>query len=149
MGGIGFQQLCIFAFLALAIRFHGKLRVQDHSYERSRGLLLLYVEYAVVGLITVRIIFRLIEYSGGLDSSISKHEAYAYVFDSTLMLIALVLFNVLHPGRLMPGKESNLPGRKVRKAMKKQGQTVFGRGAGYQELLPKYENETEMDNYDG
>lgn len=60
MGGIGFQQLCIFLFLGLAVRYHLKLRQQLPSPQRSTGLLLLYIEYAVVGLITVRIIFRLV-----------------------------------------------------------------------------------------
>jgi hypothetical protein len=32
------------------------------------------------------------------------------------MLCALVLLNVIHPGRLMPGKENDIPGRKERKA---------------------------------
>jgi hypothetical protein len=31
------------------------------------------------------------------------------------MLIALVLFNIVHPGRIMSGKESDIPGRKERK----------------------------------
>ena len=32
------------------------------------------------------------------------------------MLLALVLLNVCHPGRLMPGNGSNLPSRKQRKS---------------------------------
>lgn len=138
MGGIGFQQLCIFFFLFLAIRFHKKLLQQPRSESRRRGLTLLIIEYAVVGLITVRIIFRLIEYSSGITSSIPKHEAFQYVFDSTPMLIALVLFNAFHPGRLMPGSESNLPSRKVRKVLKKEGKQPLGRTVG-DYLLPKYE----------
>ena len=148
MGGIGFQQLCIFFFLALAVRLHKKLRMQSHSHEGSAGLTLLYVEYAVVGLITVRIIFRLIEYSSGITSTIPKKEAYQYVFDSGLMLIALVLFNVWHPGRLMPGHESNLPSRKVRKVWKKEGQQPRGR-IGQEYLLPKYEQYSERSSGDG
>lgn len=31
------------------------------------------------------------------------------------MLTALVLLNVVHPGNVMPGKESDLPSRKERK----------------------------------
>ena len=31
------------------------------------------------------------------------------------MLIALVLFNVVHPGKIMAGKESDFPSRKERK----------------------------------
>ena len=37
------------------------------------------------------------------------------------MLAASVIFNVVHPGRLMPGKESDLPGCGERRKMKKQG----------------------------
>lgn len=134
MGGIGFQQLCIFLFLALAARLHIHLREQPNTPERSTAFRLLYVEYAVVLLITIRIIFRLIEYSSGIQSSIPRHEVYQYIFDSTLMLFALALFNVFHPGRLMPGKESNMPKRKQRKAMKKQGQAPGGRAGEYMML---------------
>jgi hypothetical protein len=34
------------------------------------------------------------------------------------MLLALVLLNVVHPGRVMKGKESDILGRKDRKAIK-------------------------------
>ena len=138
MGGIGFQQFCIFLFLGLAVRFHLKLRQQLPSRERSTGLLLLYILYTVVTLITIRIVFRLIEYANGFKSTIPKHEAYQYVFDSTLMLIASVLFNIFHPGRLMPGGESNLPSRKVRKGLKKEGKVPHGR-IGDEYLLPKFQ----------
>ena len=40
-----------------------------------------------------------------------------YVFDSTPMWIALVLYVVFHPGRLMPGKESDFPSRAERKEL--------------------------------
>lgn len=138
MGGIGFQQFCIFLFLGLAVRFHLKLRQQALSHQRSTGFLLLWIEYAVVGLITVRIIFRLIEYANGFKSTIPMHEVYQYIFDSTLMWIASILLNIFHPGRLMPGHESNLPSRKVRKGLKKEGKVPQGR-AGEDYLLPKYE----------
>ena len=138
MGGIGFQQLCIFLFIAIAIRFHLKLRQQLPSHERKTGLVLLYVEYAVVLLITIRIIFRLIEYANGFKSTIPLHEAYQYVLDSTVMFIALALFNIFHPGRLMPGRESNLPSRKERKILKKEGKRPQGR-MGEDYFLPKYE----------
>lgn len=108
------------------------------SSEKRSGLILLFVNYAVVALITIRIIFRLIEYSSGFESTIPLREAYQYVFDSAVMMVALVLYNVFHPGRMMPGKESNLPSRKVRKAWKKAGQAPHGR-LGEEHLLPKYE----------
>ncbi len=63
----------------------------------------------------MRIVFRLCEYAEGLTSNIPNHEAYQYCLDSLPMLLALVLLNVVHPGRIMPGKESDIPSRKSRK----------------------------------
>jgi hypothetical protein len=63
----------------------------------------------------MRIIFRLVEYSHGVKSSIPSHEAYQYALDSVPMLLALVVLSFVHPGRIMPGKESNLPSRRERK----------------------------------
>ena len=60
------------------------------------------------------------------------------------MLAALVLFNVVHPGRIMPGKDSDLPSRKQRKAIGKAN--MRGRMAG--DSLPVYEftgNDTAKD----
>lgn len=65
----------------------------------------------------MRIIFRLCEYSQGLDSKIPLHEAYQYCLDSLPMLLALVILNIAHPGRIMPGTESEVPSRKERKKM--------------------------------
>ena len=61
--------------------------------------------------------FRIVEYSKGLTSTIPNHEAYQYCLDSLPMLIALVLFNIVHPGKIMAGKESDFPSRKERKNM--------------------------------
>ena len=55
------------------------------------------------------------EYASGIDSTIPRHEAYQYVLDTLPMFVALVLFNVVHPGRIMPGRDSDLPSRKERK----------------------------------
>lgn len=65
----------------------------------------------------MRIIFRLCEYSKGLTSTIPLHEAYQYCLDSLPMLVALVALNVVHPGRIMPGKDGDMPSRKERKQM--------------------------------
>ncbi|KAI4244582.1 MAG: hypothetical protein L6R42_010420, partial [Xanthoria sp. 1 TBL-2021] len=115
MGGVGFQQIFVLVFFYIAFRFQQQVR-QENPNRLYQALLLLYVEYAALILITVRIICRLIEYSKGLDSTIPNHEVYQYVFDTLPMLVALVIFNVVHPGRIMPGKESDFPSRKERKA---------------------------------
>ncbi|KAK1149810.1 hypothetical protein N8T08_003361 [Aspergillus melleus] len=101
MGGVGVQQLFVLLFVACAISFHRKVIRQRRS-DGKQGLLLLYVLYACLALITMRIIFRLCEYSQGLKSKIPRHEAYQYCLDSVPMLISLVALNVVHPGRIMP-----------------------------------------------
>lgn len=134
MGGVGFQECFVLVFGYIAFRFHRQIK-REHPARLSQALLLLYAQVAVLVLVTVgapttalqptilhllnksqvRIVFRLIEWSGGLDSTIPNHEAYQYIFDSLPMLIALVIYHVVHPGRIMPGKKSDFPSRKERK----------------------------------
>ncbi|PWY79248.1 hypothetical protein BO70DRAFT_338439 [Aspergillus heteromorphus CBS 117.55] len=132
MGGVGVQQLFVLVFVVCAVLFNRKIRLQRRS-DATQALLLLYVLYVCLALITMRIIFRLCEYAQGLDSSIPQHEAYQYCLDSLPMLLALVLLNVVHPGRVMPGPESDMPSRKMRKRMGVKDITkarVLGSGSG-------------------
>ena len=137
---IGVQQFFIILFAVLAVRFHHKLRAQPPSWPIARAFRLLYVLYAVLVLITIRIIKNLAEYANGLDSEMPKHEAYLYALDSTPMLIALVLFNIIHPGSVMPGRESDLPSRKERKRMRKEAKSakLAGNDAAYESVPVDY-----------
>ena len=150
MGGIGLQLFFILCFIGLAIRFQGQMRRDAPGTDQKRALRMLYILYAALTFIAVsvtlliiilkkqtltkiashqiRIIFRLIEYSHGYKSGIPVHEAYQYIFDSTLMFIALVLLNIVHPGQVMPGKDSDLPNRTERKIIGKKN--VKGRMGG-------------------
>lgn len=76
MDGIGFQQACILGFLFLAWKLHQDMMLLPPSKERKQSIRLIFVQYAVVTLITARIIFRLIEYAQGLESSVPKQEVY-------------------------------------------------------------------------
>ncbi|TVY90551.1 Sphingoid long-chain base transporter, partial [Lachnellula willkommii] len=122
MGGVAFQQFFILVFTIFAMRFHRTvLRLRRQGVPGAASALpLLYAIYAVLLLITIRIIFRLCEYSQGLTSTIPSHEVYQYCLDSLPMLIALLILNVFHPGRVMPGSKSDIPSRKVRKAEGRQ-----------------------------
>ncbi|KAF4634116.1 hypothetical protein G7Y89_g3990 [Cudoniella acicularis] len=125
MGGVGFQQAFIVLFFVFAIKFHRTLLSQNplsiSSKPANSPFPLLYTIYVVLVLITTRIIFRLAEYAQGLNSSVPNHEAFQYCLDSLPMFIALVLLNVVHPGRVMSGKETDIPGRKQRKAQGLRG----------------------------
>ncbi|PYI08654.1 hypothetical protein BO78DRAFT_428014 [Aspergillus sclerotiicarbonarius CBS 121057] len=128
MGGVGVQQLFVLVFIFCAFAFHHKIRRQRRP-DATTALLLLYVLYACLALITMRIIFRLCEYAQGLDSAIPRHEAYQYCLDSVPMLLALGVLNVVHPGRLMPGVDGDIPGRKQRRRLGVDTKArVLGRG---------------------
>ncbi|KAE8447219.1 hypothetical protein EG329_011050 [Mollisiaceae sp. DMI_Dod_QoI] len=117
MGGVGIQQAFILLFFVFAFKFHRTYLAESrHTTTANSPLPLLYTLYTVLILITIRIIFRLCEYSQGLNSKIPNHEAFQYCLDSLPMFLALVLLNIIHPGRVMAGKESNIPGRKERKS---------------------------------
>lgn len=60
-----------------------------------------------------RIIFRIVEFSAGNKSqiriTIDYNEWLMYVFDEMAMFLALVVFNIYHPGRVLVGPESDSP----------------------------------------
>lgn len=100
----------------------------DDGVPRDRSPLpLLYTLYAALLLIVFRNLYRLIEFSAGVESSITKNEWYTFVFDSTPMLLAWLLFNFWHPGRFLHGPRADFShekkeikaAKKARKAAKK------------------------------
>ncbi|KAF9778291.1 hypothetical protein IL306_004218 [Fusarium sp. DS 682] len=113
MGGVGLQLFFILLFGVFGIHLFRQLRGSHAGVgsgtEKRSVTMLFYAMFMALALIVLRIIFRLIEYSEGLDSQIPRHEAYQYTLDSLPMLIALLAFNVVHPARVMGGKQDNMP----------------------------------------
>lgn len=109
------QIVVAMCFIALAVTFHRRcLRSRIRSRKVQAPLLTLYIS---TGIITIRTIYRTVEYfsianlkitPGFNPSSISpvvRYEWFFYVFEATLMLVNCVLLNVRHPRRWLP--ESN------------------------------------------
>jgi RTA1 like protein len=120
MGGIGLQELIILIFTFIAIRFQKRLGGQERrNLDAGEGISmtehrsphqarkLLRIVYLALGLISLRIIFRLVEFSQGFDTYLPTHEWVTYVFDALPMLAALLAFNVIHPGRILRGPNSD------------------------------------------
>jgi hypothetical protein len=142
MGGIGLQELFIVVFIALAIQFQRKVVRIDGAWRGESWRPLLYTLYVSLTLITVRfptkpshlsptnlhqirIIYRLIEFSGGVYSTLPMHEVYFYVLEAVPMFFACLIMNIFHPGRYLVGPESEFPRKtraekKAEKAKKKQ-----------------------------
>ncbi|KAG4430715.1 hypothetical protein IFR05_013803 [Cadophora sp. M221] len=103
-GGLGIQVLFFGLFVIVSAIFHWRIKAMPSL--RSKQLSIpwesyLYILYIASGLILVRSVFRIIEYVMGSDGILLKHEYFLYVFDATLMFIAMVLFNVCHPSRII------------------------------------------------
>jgi len=120
MGGIGFQQFVIVVFVGLCANFQSqmaKLESQPNNSGSSHGrrtkwFPLLCALYAALAMITVRILYRLIEFSGGIEegNALTTKEIYFYVLEAAPMLVALSTFILFHPGKFMNGPGSDMPG---------------------------------------
>ena len=60
----------------------------------------LYSLYAVSILIFARSLVRLVEYIQGNDGYIISHEAFLYAFDASVIFLAVVIMNGIHPGEV-------------------------------------------------
>ncbi|EFE39143.1 hypothetical protein TRV_06190 [Trichophyton verrucosum HKI 0517] len=115
MGGIGIQEFFIILFLILAIQFHRQMLHLEHTGRlqdsKRTWRPLLYSLYISLFFITMRIVYRLIEFSSGHTDSnpIPHHEWYMYVFDAVPMLFAIGTWNVIHPGKIIRGPDAKMP----------------------------------------
>jgi RTA1 like protein len=141
MGGIGLQEFIILIFTTMAYRFQQKVKKQEQSaFNLGEGVSmtqnrsphqarkLLWLVYTVLGLITLRIIFRLVEFSQGFTSYLPTHEWFPYVFDAVPMLAATLAFNILHPGRILQGLNSDFSEERKADKRKKREKKEVRRG---------------------
>jgi hypothetical protein len=128
MAGVGVQLLFIAIFLGLTIKFQLMLRNRRpesaNEPPTSACLQLLYTLYTVLTLIAFRNFYRLAEFSAGFESSITKQEWYTFVFDSVPMLLALLCFNLFHPGRFIYGQRADFSQENKERKMVKKARKV-------------------------
>lgn len=94
-------QACTFtAYVAILTIWHARAARLNLLTPKLRKVV--WVMYASATLITVRCVYRIVEYFQGFTGELYTHEAYFYVFEGVLMLVNSVMLNVMHPGRLLP-----------------------------------------------
>ncbi|KAI1195907.1 putative RTA1 domain protein [Nemania serpens] len=112
LAAIGIQLGVIVIFIVIAGIFHRRC-IQADVYAKavSTPLITLYVSMAFIG---IRSIYRLVEHvdntTVNLDdpeslktlSPLLRYEWFFYIFESTLMLLNSVLWNIWNPGRYLP-----------------------------------------------
>ncbi|KAF2471314.1 uncharacterized protein BDR25DRAFT_285850 [Lindgomyces ingoldianus] len=64
--------------------------------------IVLYVLYVSASIVTIRCIYRLVEYIMGWDSTIYKNEIFFWIFEALIMFINTALLNIYHPGKRLP-----------------------------------------------
>ncbi|KAJ7272982.1 RTA1 like protein-domain-containing protein [Mycena rebaudengoi] len=143
MGGIGLQECFVLLFIGVVTRFHYKMLHPDIASTSAHAPTpsshpfnpldsaesqatrpapgawkrAVYPMYASLALITLRIIFRLVEFSSGVVSPITQTEVPFYVLEALPMFVALSLWNVWHPGQVLVGPDSEFP--KLSRAQKR------------------------------
>jgi hypothetical protein len=96
-----FLQIIFFAiFVVVAGVFHRRMQAASTNDVMASTLpwaCYLWILYLASFLIIVRCVFRIAEYAGGQEGALLSTEIYLYIFDATLMFLAMVVFNVQHP----------------------------------------------------
>ncbi|KAK4150434.1 RTA1 like protein-domain-containing protein [Chaetomidium leptoderma] len=123
LGGMGLQQLFIVLFLGLMVMFQRRCNRAEKLDGKPSWKPLLFALYGVLVCITARIIFRIVEFTGGVtpeNNPIPFNEVYSYALDCFPMMLALLVLAVFHPGRYLVGPESEFTrlSRKEKKALK-------------------------------
>lgn len=94
-------QAALFAgFGVLAALFHRNAARAGVLKKELRHVL--YVLYVSATIITVRCIYRLVEYIFGWQSAIYQNEAYFWIFEAMIMFVNTALLNTIHPGKRLP-----------------------------------------------
>ncbi|KAH8817363.1 RTA1 like protein-domain-containing protein [Xylogone sp. PMI_703] len=108
--GCVLQAVVVIIFIGLVVVFDKQVSQgfnRSGAREAKRMVIIMYLSTFVI---MIRIIFRIIEFSAGVNSSLTAniegHEFYIYVFDALPLFVALVLLNVVHPGTVLVGPDS-------------------------------------------
>ncbi|KAI9703065.1 MAG: hypothetical protein M1820_005937 [Bogoriella megaspora] len=94
------QAVVFVGFYAVAGIFHS--RAIKAGVLNKNLKIVLYTVYVSAGLITVRCIYRVVEYFEGYTGTVYTHEVYFWVFEAASMLLNSVLLNIFHPARYLP-----------------------------------------------
>jgi len=105
VAGIVFQLFSVTVFVLCAVDFIRRV-MRRHLLQRLTGsVILLGAMILSVLCIYVRSIYRTIELSQGWSGYLITHESYFIGLDGAMMVVAVAVFNVFHPGWLLPSAE--------------------------------------------
>ncbi len=99
--GLVFQIIAFGLFVVAAALFHFRmLKVPTQLAQERPWTKHMISLYVISMLIFIRSLVRVVEYVQGNAGTIMSHEVYIYIFDAVLMLSAVAIMNVVHPGEV-------------------------------------------------
>ncbi|KAF2467638.1 RTA1-domain-containing protein [Lindgomyces ingoldianus] len=116
VAGIVFQMFSISVFVILFGIFLSRVQ-RDHKEGRSKGLsrkiwALISASAFCTLMIYIRSVYRTVELMQGWSGYLITHEDYFIGLDAVLMLLAVLVFNFVHPGWTLPtAKELEVSGQ--------------------------------------
>lgn len=101
--GLVIQLISLCFFILWTGSLHWRLRSASFDgwqLSRLRWQRPMYALYAIATLFIVRSATRIVEYQQGSDDKMLSTEAILYALDAAVMLAIVIIFLILHPGRL-------------------------------------------------
>ncbi|CAI7580593.1 unnamed protein product [Penicillium glandicola] len=104
VAGIVFQLVSITIFVVCAVDFIRRT-VRKRLLQSVTGSVMPLFAAMILSIVCIyiRSIYRTIELSQGWDGYLITHESYFVALDGVMMVISVGVFNLLHPGWMLPG----------------------------------------------
>jgi hypothetical protein len=102
--GLGIQVLFFGFFIIVGGMFHYRLKRSPTTRSQSPDIpwkRYMWALYIASICILIRSVFRVVEYVMGQSGYLLSHEIFLYIFDATLMLLAMAIYNLLHPSKII------------------------------------------------
>ncbi|EHK98278.1 putative protein RTM1 [Glarea lozoyensis 74030] len=105
--GLALQLFFILVFSYLVFEFWKRVSREGMVEHKVAAKKLVITLYCSLTLISIRIIYRLLEFASDFNSALTQelwnHEVYQYALDATPMFFALIVMIIVHPGTVLPG----------------------------------------------
>lgn len=111
VAGLGLQIAIFISFVACCVCFHVRFSRYIHAEHVTIHVpweAMLNMLYAVSVIISIRNVFRLVEYVMGKGSYLFANEWPVYVFDGALMLLVMVALYVWYPDQLVVNRTESM-----------------------------------------
>ncbi|KXG48802.1 RTA-like protein [Penicillium griseofulvum] len=108
VAGIVFQLFSITIFVFCAADFIRRVMRKRLLQSVTGSVIPLFAAMILsIVCIYIRSIYRTIELSQGWDGYLITHESYFIALDGAMMVVSVAIFNVLHPGWMLPSGKSD------------------------------------------